>query len=198
MRPEPIVRSYSKGDPACCRDAPWLAAFAAIDPGSKGMLAAWPRGVGSHWPSPPTRVRPLGSGFQGLEGAAAACVELGVEVLVVEHPYASKSPQSTLSLARAWGTSVGYVAGALQRAIESPVWIVDVAPQTWQSAVLTLPHPAKREHRKAAALKHALPALGTDISARRAAEQEALADCFGIADWYRRILLGPGRGRKVG
>lgn len=158
--------------------------FATIDPGADGVALAF--APPALWTKP---MRPLVleriRHYRGAVRFAHRCVRHGAANLIIERAYVGKNASSGLKTSR----TAGYAQGAFAYATASfdPA-IIEIAPQTWQSAALDKTT-AKREGRKAAAVAKAEKWMDGDPRWHDAGKEQrsAIADALGMAEWWVRL-----------
>lgn len=180
-----MLRQYTwkKNDPEGVHGLSRAVPFVAIDPDGAGAIMGWqqPR----PWPAGPDLIEALTPAR--YERILDRCVEMGVEVAVVEDAYTHpQNLRSGLQLAR----NTGIFLGALAQALRGPDFVLTVVmvhAQTWQYGVLKLPKKPKRADRKAASMEVAETALSGQVAFQSASEavRQGMADAYGIARWWQ-------------
>lgn len=171
------IRAYGPGDPDAVRLVDRSVAFAACDPGSRGMVLAWRAGASSRWPCAPDRWVPITSNAGGADLAGRVCAELGVRVFVLEDQYLGRQTRNFATTKKLIFTAGILVGVVMARADLADV--VSVHPATWQAGL-----PKHSESKKRAQL-HANRILPTWLPSMGAALREGAADALGLADWFQ-------------
>ena len=178
-----IFRRYRKGDPdAVATHASREGALLSIDPGAQGVALCWADGLTS-WPSEPTWRRSIGMRASGFASLAEKAASTGVRIVLIEDQFLGKNVASLTALAFNAGMVVGHVLDRCLLVDE----VVHVPPWAWQRRL-----PKTGGNSKDRARANVVRQLSPEWLHRQgdSSVQEAVADAFCIADWFKEVTSG--------